>query len=71
MCQNKKVNLWKPIELLVQVSVLSIGGYLAKSILSHEVPDLLGIFRVMLPANYCTRPIWNWIEKHEWSIELK
>ena len=19
----------------------------------------------------CTRPIWNWIEKHEWSIELK
>lgn len=52
LCKTKKRNLWKIIELIVQVVAFSVGTYLLASIISGQVPSFSRIIGRLVPANY-------------------
>ena len=52
MCKSKKINLWKPLELLFQVMLFKEATYLLR-ILMHSIPfSFKSIFTSLIPANY-------------------
>ncbi|MBR3352182.1 MAG: acyltransferase family protein [Lachnospiraceae bacterium] len=52
LCRKSRVSLWKPIELLAEVSVINAGIYVAKAILLHSHFSLKELFIKLLPMNY-------------------
>lgn len=52
LCRTKKVSLWKPIELTVQVMLFSEGVYLAQVIAKQSAFSVKTMFTSMIPANY-------------------
>lgn len=52
MCNAKKVNLWKPIELIIQVAVFKEAVYLLRVVM-HSTPfSIKSVFTSFIPANY-------------------
>lgn len=52
MCQSKKVSLWKPIGLVVQVAAFNEAIYLLRVIL-HLIPfTVKSMLASLIPANY-------------------
>ena len=52
LCKTKKRNIWKIVELLVQVSVFSVSSYLLQTILSGQMPTFAQIKDRLIPSNY-------------------
>ena len=52
MCTSYKRNLWKPIELVVQVILFSLGIYFFKIILKTDDFSIKSLFGRFVPANY-------------------
>lgn len=52
MCNSKRVNLWKPIELIIQVAVFKEAVYLLRVVM-HSTPfSIKSVFTSLIPANY-------------------
>ncbi len=52
MCNSKKINLWKPIELIIQVAVFKEAGYLLRVVM-HSTPfSLKSMLASLIPSNY-------------------
>ena len=52
MCESKKRNIWKPIELVIQVMIFKEAIYLAK-VACHTIPfSIKQTVTTLIPANY-------------------
>lgn len=51
-CQSQKRNLWKAIQLLAQVSLISLVSYLVKVAIGDKELSIIRIVNACLPANY-------------------
>ena len=52
MCNGKSRDLWKPIELILQVILINEALYICQKILSHGSLSWGTIIRNLIPANY-------------------
>ena len=52
MCESKRRNLWRPIELIVQVMVFSEAMYIARVVLHTVSFSIKTAVLTLLPANY-------------------
>ncbi len=52
MCNGKSRNLWKPIELIVQVILINEALYICQKLMSHGSLSWESVIRNLIPANY-------------------
>ena len=52
MCERKSVDLWKPIELIIQVIVINEAIYICQKFMTHGSLSLGSVIRNLIPANY-------------------
>lgn len=52
LCTSNRRNLWKPVELILQVIIFSFGLYLARGLVSRGTISVKGIVTSLIPANY-------------------
>ena len=52
MCESKKRNIWKPIELIIQVILFSEVLYIGKVLAGNTVFSIKNFVAMLLPANY-------------------
>ena len=52
MCNSKKVNLWKPLELIIQVALFNEAVYLLRVVMHSTSFSIKSVFTSLIPANY-------------------
>lgn len=52
MCKGKSRDLWKPIELIIQVILINEALYICQKIVSHGSISWGSVIRNLIPANY-------------------
>lgn len=52
MCERKRVDLWKPIELIIQVILINEGLYICRTFVAHGDLSGAALLRNLIPANY-------------------
>ena len=52
LCQSTRRNLWRPIELILQLVLLNLGIYLASVVIKGKVLSIKTVIGCFVPANY-------------------
>lgn len=52
MCENKKRNLWRPVELILQVIICKIAIYILRIVVGGTIFSVKSFTMALLPTNY-------------------
>lgn len=52
LCTSNRRNLWKPIELILQVMLFSLGLFLLRSFINRKCITVKGVIGSLIPVNY-------------------